>query len=135
PRSFAQWDNASIARYIGGFIAADGWVSNGVIGFGNNSYELLRTLKDTLEQRFGIYCTRITGKNKKKPDGGLYDTNYTFCISGEEDIRYFYSVVFIPGIKQQYLADAVSQFRQPIYERGRYTVIEQIEVGMRDTWD
>lgn len=136
PMSISSWSNRSIARFIGGYLSADGWVTkSGVIGFSSVSERLSEGLKRLLELRFGIYCTRITPKRKKRKGGGHYEPSFEFCISGREDILYFREVIPIPGVKGPLLHSITSKWKASPYERGRYKVISQEPVGVRDTWD
>jgi hypothetical protein len=130
------WDNASVARYIGGYIAADGWVTKkGVIGFSSVSRQLVAGIKDLLELRFGIYATRIVEKRKRRKEGGYYAASYEVCVSSREDILHFHRVIEIPGVKQSKLQQVVAVWPQSPYERGRFKVLSQTRVGIRDTWD
>lgn len=139
PADINEWDNGSIAAFIGGYLAADGWVTGekGVIGFSSISRKLVAGIKDLLELRFGIYSTRLIAKRKKKGDGTYYAPSYEFCIACKADIREFERVISIPGIKQKRLSEAVKNHKRYDKEpqRGRFTVVDQVDVGIQDTWD
>lgn len=139
PNDIWDWDNKSVAAYIGGYIAADGWVAgkNGVVGMSSISEALTKGIKDLLEVRFGIYGTRVTKKFKKKEDGSHYSPSYEFCISCKADIREFCRTIPIPGVKQAKLENAVATHKRYAKEaqRGRFTIVDQIDVGIQDTWD
>lgn len=135
PASINTWNNTSVAKLIGGLVATDGWVIKGVIGFGSNSLNLLKGVKALLELRFGIYSSNITGKNKKRPDGSLYATNYTLTVSDGPNLIQFQKHIPIPGCKQERLNKLVSAVNIKHSALGRYTVISQEPIGDIDTWD
>lgn len=142
PSSISTWDNKSVASLIGGLIATDGWIcrqksnkNSIVVGFGSNSLPLLQSVKDLLEIRFGIYSSRVTGKNKKKARGGHYATNYTLTVTGIPNILELQKQINIPGCKQGKLNSYIRDISVTEGHRGRYSVISQEPIGKIDTWD
>ena len=136
PDSIHTWDNESVAAFIGGYLAADGWVTKtGVIGFGSVSEDLIKGLKDILEFRFGLYCNRITSHRKPKEGGGHYRPSYETTIGCRPDIIHFADTIPIPGVKHAKLKDVIARWKPSVYNRGSFKVIEQTSVGIRDTWD
>jgi len=137
PASIHSWNNESVAKLIGGLVATDGWVTGKhTVGFGSNSKKLLEDIKLLLELRFGIYSSNITGKQKKKKEGGFYATNYSLTVSDGPNILQFHKHIPVPGCKQKKLDAAVSKISSSAEElRGRYSVISQEAIGEIDTWD
>lgn len=139
PKGIWDWDQQSVAEFIGGYFAADGWITGeqGVIGFNNTSKDLVKEIKDLLEVRFGIYANRITKKYKKHPDGGTYEPSYEVTVSAKPDIREFSRAIPIPGVKSEKLQKAIDSHVKTASgtKRGRYTILEQVDVGIQDTWD
>lgn len=136
PKNIRTWSNRSVADFIGGYLATDDWVlKNGVIGFSSTSEGIVQGVKELLETRFGIYCTRVTPKRKKRKGGGHYRNSYTVNVTGLPSIEHFKECVSIPGIKQARLVSAVQARKLTDKERGRFKILAQTPVGVKDTWD
>lgn len=142
PATIWSWDNKSVAAYIGGCITTDGHITSNPddpqylnIEFSSNSKILLEGIKALLEIRFGIYGNRICHSIKKRPEGGFYDPNYKFIVSGKPNTTAIEKLIPIPGIKQSRLSDAVRNFTNSYLVRGRYKVMSQEPIGRLDTWD
>lgn len=140
PKTINSWNNKSVAQYIGGLVDTDGWIlkatdtSSGV-GISSNSEILLKGVKDLLEVRFGIYCTRITGSAKANPVGGHYDPTFSLYVTGTPNVKAFHNLIPLFGVKKERLNEAVKALNNPRQSRGRYKVISQEFVGNLDTWD
>ncbi len=135
PDSIRTWDNASVAAYIGGCLATDGYVAKRLVDFNSNSKALLENIKLLLEIRFGIYSNRIKPHFKNHPKGGFYDPTYRLAVTGIPNLVALHEFIPVPGIKQQRLNKTIEALPKTWLVRGRYSVVSQEYVGQCDTWD
>jgi hypothetical protein len=138
PRNIQRWDNASVAAYIGGLLATDGWITTtgSVAGFSSNSQLLLQTVKDLCELRFGIYGSRIIPKYKrKKGTQQFYAPTFEFTICGAENMRKLFAHIPVPGCKQARLQKKAQEPTKTRMCAGRFTVLEQVYYGFEMTYD
>ena len=138
PKNIRNWDNASVAAYIGGLLATDGWITTtgSVAGFSSNSRQLLETVKELCELRFGIYGSRIIPKRKrKKGTQQFYAPTFEFTICGAANMRKLFEYIPVPGCK---LARLRKKAQEPTKTRmcaGRFTVLDQVYYGFEMTYD
>ncbi len=138
PPAIFSWDNKSIANFISGFIAADGWVTtkDGFVGFSSNSYRLLHTLRALLSIRFGIWSSSILPYNKLRASGKFYDHKYKMSICRREDITKLSKVMSIPGVKRARLNKAgKKRVKGTSRVHGRCSLISRESIGVRPTYD
>ena len=108
PPDIHSWDNASVAAFVSGYLAADGWISKSnktsvVLGFGSTSKKLLRQLRVLLEVRFGVRSMPISQSTKKgtQVDGEPYRPCYKFAVATLDSLQRLHAVLKIPGVKQR----------------------------------
>lgn len=139
PASIWEWDNASVAAYIGGLIATDGWVTRsklgGVVGIASNSKQLLEAVKEQMEVRFGLYSCRISPKRKKRPDGTFYAPTYELVYCGKDNIEAIQQLIPVPGCKQASLDSLAAELPVGNKKKGRFAVLSQTYVGYEMTYD
>lgn len=137
PKSIYSWDNASVAQYIAGYLATDGFVSKkGFIGFSSTSYALLVEVRKLVGIRFGAWGTSLHISKKKKLKTGEYRNCYSFIIAKKADVKRLQKIMVIPGVKQ----DRLVHQAEVIGERtgnmpGRCSLVSSTVVGERTTYD
>lgn len=139
PECIHSWDNASVAAFIGGFVAADGSVyvhgSRPGVSMSSTSRKLLEQIRSMLLLRFGVLTSGITRINKVGTGNRNHD-QYQFTISNRESLDKFASVVIIPGVKSSRLADALAKTAKPKNRiRKAFKRIEQVPIGIRHVYD
>lgn len=139
PGCIHSWDNASVAAFIGGFVAADGSVyvhgNRPGVSMSSTSRKLLEQIRSMLLLRFGVLTSGITRINKAGTGNRNHD-QYQFTISNRESLEKFASVVTIPGVKSSRLADALVKNAKPKNRiRKAFKRIEQVSIGIRHVYD
>ena len=139
PASIWKWDNASVAAYIGGLIATDGWVTKsklgGMVGIASNSLKLLEAVQEQMEVRFGLFSCRISPKRKKRSDGTFYAPTYELVYCGKANIERIQRLIPVPGCKQARLNALASSLPKGRKQKGRFAVMSQEYVGYEMTYD
>lgn len=139
PASIWKWNNASVAAYVGGLIATDGWVTRGkeggVVGIASNSLMLLTAVKELLEVRFGLFSCRISPKRKKRSDGTYYAPTYELVYCGKDNISIIKKLIKVPGCKQARLNKLAADLPESAKKNGRFAVLSQTYVGHEMTYD
>lgn len=115
PPDIWLWDNASVAAFIGGFVAAAGSVyrSGGKgrpgVSMASTSAVLLGHLRDLLLVRFGIMTSEPTVVSRAGA-GNCRRGAQRIAVTKTAAVRRFARHITIPGVKQQRLADMLAAF-------------------------
>lgn len=141
PPDIRMWDNASVAAFIGGFIAADGSVypstSDGKpgIAFASTSIRLLQSIRDLLMTRFGILPTSITRTGKKGTWCRRHD-QYQYTLTSIDAVARFADSIRIPGRKDKMLRDMLTRYAKPSHHnRTAFRRVAQTPIGIRHVYD
>lgn len=141
PTDIWGWDNASVAAFIGGFVAAGGSVyssdKNGKPGVSvaSTSTVLLGHLRDLLLVRFGVMTSELTVTGRAGTGNYTHD-QYQFTITKAAAVRRFAQAITIPGAKQQRLSDMVAAYgggkRESVMA---FVRVAQTPIGIRHVYD
>lgn len=135
PKHIWQWDNRSVAAFISGYLATDGYVlfnSHGRgIGFGSSSRRLIEGVRDLMAVRFGIYGSTIKRSQKKGEHSGR--PQWAWTVNAGDMIQKL-GVLHVPGCKQKKL-ETIIQEATAINSSTRARFVRSEPVGLRPTYD
>lgn len=141
PPDIWQWDNASVAAFIGGFAAADGSVYRSAgrgksgVSLTSTSAVLLDHLRALLLVRFGVMTSELAIVGRAGTRSRNHD-QYQFTITKAAAVRRFAQAITIPGVKQRRLTDMVAAYgkgkRESVMAFAR---VAQTPIGIRHVYD
>lgn len=112
PQQAYQWSNQSVADLIAGLFVTDGSVylskqrgdARLRLGYGCTSRKLMEQIRDLLEWRFGIYCSRVYEADVSKKQWSKRP-HYTMTISKADSVKKFITNIPMLGVKRQKISD------------------------------
>lgn len=141
PPDIRTWDNASIAAFVGGFVAADGSIYQSDrdgkpgIALASTSLPLLKSIRDVMMTRFGILPTAITrtgiaGTRYRKHD------QYQYTLTRIDAVERFAAYIRIPGRKNAMLHSMLASYKRgKHYNRTVFRRVSQVPIGIRHVYD
>lgn len=140
PEVVWTWDDVSIASLICGLIATDGgidWRKQRIaIAFCCTSRQMVETLRELLEVRFGVWCSAIGTVPGETQSMGIRD-QYRFTIGHRESIKRFHARISLVGVKSGVMRDNVPHITksQPHREELGFKLYDKQPLGLRETFD
>lgn len=134
PSEARGWSNDDIGCLVKGLLATDGsvWSSEGTIrvGFTSVSRALANGLKELLEDRFGVYGSRLLEQQRpdKRPE-------YSFTIGNYWSLRRLYEKVGLLGEKGRKLREGVFSWKGKKSDASRLLFRSGTPDGECDTYD